>query len=78
MTDWNAHYRRVRTSHKMDRQEVVECCRLGGMEISVSRAEGWARGIGDTRRHVRMTAEDFDAFTGGLVDWARKAYRDTD
>lgn len=78
MTDWNAYYKRVRTSHKMERGEVVEACRLGGLEISVSRAEGWARGPSDARRHVCMTESDFDAFTRGVVEWAREAYRDTD
>lgn len=45
MTDWNSHFRRIAGSHKMSREEVVECLRLGGMEISRSRADGWRRGL---------------------------------
>lgn len=78
MTDWNKYFTRIRTSHEMVRQDVVEACRLGGLEITASRAEGWARNPSDTRRHVRMTAEEFDAFTRGLVEWAREVYRETD
>jgi len=78
MTNWNRHYVRIRISHKMERQDVVEACRSGGLEITASRAEGWARGQNDERRYVPMQEHEFDAFTRGLVDWAREAYRDAD
>lgn len=74
MTDWNIYFKRIRTSHQMTRGDVVEACRLGGLDITTSRAEGWSRGASDTRRHVAMTDAEFDAFTSGLVDWAREAY----
>lgn len=82
MTDWNSHFRRIAGSHKMSREEVVECLRLGGMEISRSRADGWRRGLqGGTlergaRRSTIMSEAEFDAFTSGLIPWARAAYRD--
>ena len=78
MTNWNTYFNRIRMSHKMERHDVVAACRAGGLEITASRAEGWARGSSDTRRHVRMAAEEFDAFTRGLVEWAREVYRDPD
>lgn len=76
MTDWNTLFNRVRMSHRMNRADVAECCQLGGMEISNSRAEGWARGASDARRHVIMTADDFEAFTAGLPEWAKQHYQD--
>lgn len=76
--DWNQHYKRISISHRMSRADVVECCRLGGLDITPSRAEGWSRGRSDTRRHVVMSGADFEAFTRGLVEWARQAYRSAD
>lgn len=72
MTDWNALFVRVRMSHRMGHADVVEACRLGGLVVSRSKAEGWARR--DERRHQRMGEQDFEAFTRGLVGWARAAY----
>lgn len=79
MTDWNTHYRRICISHRLTKLDIVECCRLGGLEISNSKAEAWRRASSSDHRHVtRMTEAEFDAFTRGLVDWAREAYRDPD
>ncbi len=72
--DFNRHFKRIRISHRMEREDVVKCCALGGLDIAPSRAEGWARGESDTRRHVTMTEAEFDAFTAGLVAWARDVY----
>lgn len=72
--DYNRWFRRIVMSHRLTKQDVAECCRLGGLTVAVSRAEGWKRGASDTRRHVVMTEAEFDAFTAGLVDWAREAY----
>lgn len=71
---YNRWLRRIVMSHRLRKHEIAECCRRGGMTISASRAEGWTRGASDTRRHVTMTEAEFDAFTSGLVDWAREAY----
>lgn len=81
MTDWNRYFRRIRITHQMTKQDVVECCRLGGLTISASRAEAWARGVQGERlergdhRSTAMTEAEFEAFTAGLVDWAREAYK---
>lgn len=72
--DWNRHLKRIAMSHRMDKRDIADCCALGGLEVSVSRAEGWRRGQSDTRRHVRMSADDFEAFAAGLPMWAKTAY----
>ena len=72
MTNWNGYYKRIRTAMELDRDDVVACCQLGGLEITRSRAEGWARGEHDRRRHVAMTEAEFDAFTVGLVEWTKQ------
>jgi uncharacterized protein YehS (DUF1456 family) len=72
MTDWNRHYKRVRGALRLTYPEVVDVCRLGGLEITRSRAEGWNRGEDDVRRFVKMTEAEFDAFTRGLMDWSRE------
>ncbi|MPM20185.1 hypothetical protein SDC9_66614 [bioreactor metagenome] len=75
--EWNRWFRRIRASHRMTRHDVVACCRLGGADVSASRAEAWSRRAGgDSRRSGAMTRDDFEAFTAGLVDWAREAYKD--
>lgn len=77
MTDWNTHFRRICMSHRLVKADIVECCRLGGIEISLSKAEAWRRSAASRHRHVTaMTEAEFDAFTYGLVEWAREAYRD--
>lgn len=78
MTDWNRYFRRIAISHQLTKHDVVECCRLGGLVISGSKAEAWKRSASNPRRHAEMTGEEFEVFTRGLVDWAREAYRDTD
>lgn len=70
--DYSLYFRRIRASHRMTKHDVVACCALGGIEITVSRAEGWNRN--DERRHTAMTAAEFDAFTAGLPQWARENY----
>lgn len=71
---YNRWFRRIKTSHAMSRAEIVECCRLGGLEISGSMADAWARKSGtDARRAAPMTELQFEAFTAGLVDWIREA-----
>lgn len=74
MSDWNVYYKRVRTSLALSYPEVVAVCRMGGLEITRSRAEGWNRGPADTRRFVTMSESEFDAFTIGLVEWARENF----
>lgn len=75
MNRWNLYFRRIRSSHELDKREVQECCRLGGLEITVSRAEGWSRT--DARRSTVMTEAEFDAFTQGLVQWAGRSREET-
>lgn len=72
MTIWNVYYARIRNSLVMSKQDVVAACRLGGLEITVSRAEGWSRPTSDVRRYVKMYESDFDAFTKGLPEWGRQ------
>lgn len=75
MTDWNTYYRRICISHRLSKHDIVECCRLGGLEVSSSRAEAWRRSSSSDHRFVtKMTEEEFGAFTYGLVEWARSAY----
>lgn len=71
---YNRWFRRIKTSHAMTRADIVECCRLGGLEISGSMADAWSRRAGtDARRANPMTEAQFEAFTAGLVDWIRNA-----
>lgn len=72
MTDWNGHFKRIRLALSLDLAEVVDICRAGGIEIAVSRVEGWKRNPRDNRRYVVMSEAEFDAFTAGLPEWARE------
>lgn len=81
--NWNSYFRRIRASHQMDKHDVVEACRLGGLEVSASRAESWSRGVQGQdaergkRRSIAMTEAEFEAFTNGLPLWARETYQAT-
>lgn len=68
---FNSWYNRVRMSMGLDKRNVFEIMRLGGVECSLSEIEGWQRREADTRRHRTMTEQQFDAFTSGLVEWTR-------
>lgn len=73
--DCSLWYKRLRLALDLDRNDVVEVMRLGGVEISKSRADAWARGRpAADERGVRqtMTASEFDAFTRGLVEWSKR------
>lgn len=72
MSEYNDYFKRVRISHEMSRSDVVQCCALGGLEITGSRSEGWARGIADERRFIEMHKDEFEAFTIGLIAWSRE------
>lgn len=62
-------------SHRMTKLDVVEVCRAGGLEVSASRAEAWKRAANQgKRRYTPITEAEFEAFTAGLVEWARTAY----
>lgn len=77
---WNRPFRLIRASHEMSKHDVVEACRHGGVEITASRAEAWARtwrgGTPDRgdRRSTAMTEAEFMGFVAGLVTWARGHY----
>lgn len=75
MSDWNTHCKRIKIALRLERGEIVEICRLGGRKISLSKADGWMRSPSDARRFQRMSAEEFEAFTSGLVEWARDNMR---
>lgn len=68
--DLNVQYNRIRKSHNLDRQQVAEMCRVGGLTVSSSKVQGWQQGR-DSGRFVKITEADFDAFTYGLAEWAR-------
>ena len=80
---WNRLFRSIRASHEMSKHDVVDCCRHGGIEITGSRAEAWARARrGGTldrgeRRSTAMTEAEFAGFVAGLVTWARGHYDNT-
>lgn len=59
---------------ELTRHDVTAIMRIGGIDVSSSRADGWARkrDAPDDRRTV-MTEAEFEAFTTGLVEWARDA-----
>ncbi|KWT70748.1 hypothetical protein APY04_0809 [Hyphomicrobium sulfonivorans] len=73
MPTYNMWFKRIRLSHAMSRRDVVEAMRLGGVEVSSSRADRWTRADGDSRRGATMTEDEFDAFTRGLVEWTKEA-----
>lgn len=65
-------FKRIRLSLSLSRADVVEIMRLGGIEVSSSRADGWSRPSSDARRATTMTEREFDAFTSGLVEWTKR------
>ncbi len=71
---YSTWYKRLRLALDLDRHDVVEIMRLGGVEISKSRADAWARGTqAADERGVRqtMTRDEFDAFTRGIAAWSK-------
>ena len=68
--EFNRYYKRIRLAFDMTEDDVVECCRLGGLQVSRSRPNGWNRSPDDKRRYVRMREDDFEAFTAGLPEWS--------
>jgi hypothetical protein len=68
LTRW---YKMIRTVHELNRKQVVEIMRLGGIEISGSRADGWVRSQADTHRRNLITPDEFEAFLAGLLKWTR-------
>lgn len=68
---FNRWFKRIRIVMELDRRDVVGIMRLGGIEISLSRADGWQRSQDDTTRRTLMTEPEFEAFTIGLVEWKR-------
>lgn len=74
--NYNAYLKKIRSSHAMQREDVLRCCVLGGLEITNSRAEGWARAESDGRRFIRMGRAEFEAFLDGLPAWAAETYHD--
>lgn len=70
--NYNIWYKRIRLAMELSRDDVVEIMRLGGVEISSSRADGWSRASADTRRGATMSEPEFEAFTFGLVEWTRR------
>lgn len=77
--DYNRWFRRIKTSHAMSRPDVVECCRIGGMEVSASMVDAWGRRAGGPdRRAAAMSKPQFEAFTAGLVGWRRSVEVDDD
>lgn len=72
MTDWNQLFKQFRVGLSLDKGEVAEICLMGGLEISNSKAEAWARGSSDKRRHIRMSEEEFKALMAGFAEWGRQ------
>lgn len=68
---FNVWYNRVRMSLALTKHDVAEIMRIADLPCSTSEIEGWQRRTDDSRRHRTMTEQQFDAFTRGLVDWAR-------
>lgn len=79
----NPVIRRVCGAFQLGRRDVVDICRLGGLEISGSRADGWRRGAGTyrkpdagshdpgnlERRDKPVGDDEFAAFWRGLALW---------
>lgn len=74
MSDYNRYLVRIKMSHRMDRKDIVRCCQIGGVNVTGSRVAAWLRSQSSDRDHAPMTAAEFDAFTYGIVEWAREAY----
>jgi len=65
-------FQRVRISLRLNRHDVVDIMSRGGIAISSSRADGWTRPRdGRDDRTTVMGEDEFEAFTRGLVEWAR-------
>lgn len=78
----NQNYKRLRAALGLSRDDVVEVLRLGGVDVSKSRADAWGRGEAaekwsgtgqGQRRMAPMSDEEFDSFCAGLVEWMKNA-----
>ena len=76
----NKNFKRLRAALALSRSDVSEIMRLGGIEVSSSRADAWGRGESSEkwsgtgqgqRRMAPMSDDEFDAFCGGLVEWVK-------
>jgi len=67
----NAEYKKLRLALELNRHDVVEICRLGGVDVSASQADGWAR-RSDSAKFVVMTREQYYGFLDGLVIWNKR------
>lgn len=85
----NAAFRWARSAFRLDKNDVVEVCRMGGLTISKSKADGWGRnpetrrpGKGmpgskqGERRGKPITDDEWNAFWNGLGIWLHEAERD--
>lgn len=70
-TNYNRWTRRIKIALALTKQDVKDILSCGGIEVSSSRAEGLTRSASDRRRFSPMREDEFEAFTSGLVDWAR-------
>lgn len=68
---FNKYYHRICIALALSKQDVVEIFQMAGVKISVSRPAGWRRSESDVRRHIVMHEDEFNAFTAGLIPWAR-------
>lgn len=68
---WNRRFKRIRLAMELSRGDVVECMRIGGVNVSGSRADGWSRLQTDETRRTLMSEAEFDAFLFGIAEWAK-------
>ena len=88
----NPVMRRVCGAFQLSRRDVVDICRLGGLEISASKADGWKRGAQTyrnpdagsrdpedlERRDKSVSDAEFAAFWRGLTIWLHNETMETD
>lgn len=76
----NQNFKRIRAALELSRDDVVEVMRLGGVDVSKSRADAWGRGESaekwsgtgqGQKRMAPMSNEEFDAFCSGLAEWMK-------
>ncbi len=72
MSNYKTWFKRIRMAFELNRREVVEIMKIGGMPVSSSHIDGWARPGNDAQRSRPMTEAEFDAFTFGLVEWSKR------
>jgi len=64
----NVNFKRLKLAFEFGEDEVVELCRLAGLEIAKDRVRRWARSPdAGSGKYTSMSDAEFDAFCEGVL-----------